>query len=62
MSTRKEKQAKKQAIQDIKEELHKESKVFIGYITELNPIMESLIADYEKERASYCTHHWSKKA
>lgn len=37
-----------QAKQDIKSELHKSSKSFIAFRTELNPIMRDIVEEYSK--------------
>ena len=56
------KTAKAQAIEDIKAELKKESKAFISYNTELNPIMDSLVNKYikaQEKHTSRCLSAWS---
>lgn len=42
--------AKQKAIQDIKECLRQESKAFIAFRTELNPIMDELVKQQLKEQ------------
>lgn len=42
--------ARNAAIQDIKEELHKQGKVFLLFRRELNPVMDSIVAKYESEQ------------
>ena len=58
------KTAKAQAIEDIKAELKKESKAFISYNIELNPIMDSIVNEYIKAQekhtnTSRCLSAWS---
>lgn len=38
--------AKQQALQDIKEELKREGKSFIGFRSELNPVMRELVKSH----------------
>ena len=59
--SRKESQARKQAIADIKEDLKKEGKSFIGYIRELDPVMFSLSRSYIKAQNanSWCISNWA---
>lgn len=38
--------ARNAAIQDIKEELHKQGKIFLLFRRELNPVMEEIIEYY----------------
>ena len=60
--SRKESQAREQAIADIKEDLKKEGKSFIGYIQELDPVMFSLSRSYIKAQStnSWCISNWAR--
>lgn len=42
--------ARNAAIQDIKEELHKQGKIFLLFRRELNPVMDSIVAEYEEQQ------------
>ena len=44
--------AKEKAIQDIKEDLKKEKKVFLAFINDLNPIMDSLVKNQIQQQAN----------
>ena len=52
--------AKQSAIKDIKEDLKKESKSFITYRTELNPVMEKLVKEHIRQQ-SYCLSQFTSK-
>jgi hypothetical protein len=57
-----EKTAKQQAIEDLSKELKKQGKSFISFRTDLNPIMDKLVSDYEREQrhVSFCLSSFSK--
>lgn len=40
--------AKEQALQDIKDDLRQDSKCFLAFKENLNPIMDELVEDYTK--------------
>lgn len=55
-------QAREQAIKDIKEELEREHKAFIAFRKELNPVMNELVKEQlqEQHRRSWCLSIWHK--
>jgi len=59
MLTIEQKQAQECAIKDIQSELTKQGRVFVQYITELNPVMEEIQNRYLREQENKSALHIS---